>query len=153
MFAQLLYLVVIISWAISLRRVILRASNWQIATWKGGNNRLTLALTSQTVHYVRPDARRGEYFGMEAHSVMSPSAEVFQCEMNSNSAVFTQTKTKRRAGFILSGKSDYTRAYPKFNMLSFITSLKCDMCEKCVLFPDVTAAPFKPRSLTFKLTR
>lgn len=87
-FAQLLYLVVIISWAIPLRRVILRASDWQIATWKWGNNRLTLKFISQTVHYVRSDVWWGEYFGTGLYAVMSPSWELL-CEMNFNLKVFT----------------------------------------------------------------
>lgn len=78
-FAQLLYLVVIISWAIPLWRVILRASDWQIATWKGGNNRLTRKFILQTVHYMCSDVQWGEYFG----TMMSPSWEL-QCEMNFN---------------------------------------------------------------------
>lgn len=89
MFAQLLYLVGIISWAISLWGDILKASDRQIATWKGGNNRLTLKFILQTVHYVRSDVWWGEYFGTELYSMMLPSWEL-QCEMNFNLKVFTQ---------------------------------------------------------------
>ena len=75
--------------------MILRASDWQIATWTGGNNRLTLKFISQTVHYVRSEVRWGEYFGTELYSMMSPSWEL-QCEMNFNFKVFTQRGERRR---------------------------------------------------------
>ncbi len=111
MFAQLLYLVVIIPWAISLWRVILRASDWQIATWKRGNNRLTLKFISQTVHYVRSDVRWGEYFGTELYSMMSPSWELL-CEMNFNLRVFTQRgeggKQQPALSYLESERENYT---------------------------------------------
>lgn len=154
-FAQLLYLVVIISWAISLRRVLLRASDWQIATWKGGNNRLTLKFILQTVHYVCCDVWWGEYFGTELYSMMSPRWEL-QCEMNFNLKVFTQRgEEKKTACFILSGKSvgklysTITEANPNPNLLSIFT-----LQNKLILYSskDIVTAMFKPGSLTTKLT-
>lgn len=103
-FAQLLYLVVIISRAISLWRVILGASDWQIATWKRGNNRLTLKFISQTVHYVRTDVWWGEYCGVIFHDVTKLGVTVwneFQFE-----SVYTERRGEKTvACFILSGKS------------------------------------------------
>lgn len=98
-FAPLLYLVVIISGAISLGRMILRASDWQIATWKGGNNRLTLKFISQTVHYACSDVRWGEYFGTGLYSMMSLSWE-FLCEMNFNLKVFTQREEAKNCSLL-----------------------------------------------------
>lgn len=157
-FAQLLYLVVIISWAISLLRMILRASDWQIATWKGGNNRLTVKFISQTVHYVRSDVRRGEYFGTELYSMMSPSWEL-QCEMNFNLEVFTQRweEEKNSSSLYLiwkvSGKIILRHYKGKSQIRSPSPFLPPQ--NKLISFSswDSVSAVFKPGSPTTKLTR
>lgn len=102
--------------------MILGASDWQIATWKEGNNRLTLKFILQTVHYACSDVRWGEYFGTELYSMMSLSScvkwiSIWKC-------LHKGKRQKTAAGFILSGKSEgklyctITEAYPKSNFLS-----------------------------------
>lgn len=102
--------------------MILGASDWQIATWKEGNNRLTLKFILQTVHYACSDVRWGEYFGTELYSMMSLSfcvkwISIWKC-------LHKGKRQKTAAGFILSGKSEgklyctITEAYPKSNFLS-----------------------------------